>query len=109
MHWLYLLLAIVAEIVATLALKSTEGFTRLCPSLVSIVGYAVAFYLLSLTMKTIPIGISYAIWSGVGIVLVSLLAFWLFKQALDLPAIIGMALIIGGVLIINLFSKTVGH
>ncbi len=109
MHWLYLLLAIVAEIVATLALKSTEGFTRLWPSLVSIVGYAVAFYLLSLTMKTIPIGISYAIWSGVGIVLVSLLAFWLFKQALDLPAIIGMALIIGGVLIINLFSKTVGH
>ena len=109
MHWLYLLLAIVAEIVATLALKSTEGFTRLWPSLVSIVGYAVAVYLLSLTMKTIPIGISYAIWSGVGIVLVSLLAFWLFKQALDLPAIIGMALIIGGVLIINLFSKTVGH
>lgn len=109
MHWLYLLLAIVAEIVATLALKSTEGFTRLWPSLVSIVGYAVAFYLLSLTMKTIPIGISYAIWSGVGIVLVSLLAFWLFKQALDLPAIVGMALIIGGVLIINLFSKTVGH
>jgi Membrane transporters of cations and cationic drugs len=109
MNWLYLFLAIVAEVIATLALRGAEGFTKLVPSLIAIVGYAVAFYLLSLTMKTIPVGISYAIWSGVGIVLVSVLALWIFNQTLDKPAVLGMAMILGGVLIINLFSKSITH
>lgn len=109
MNWLYLFLAIIAEVIATLALRGAEGFTKLIPSVIAIVGYAVAFYLLALTMKTIPVGISYAIWSGVGIVLVSILALWLFNQTLDKPAVIGMAMILGGVLVINLFSKSIVH
>ena len=105
MKWVYLLLAIVSEVVATSALKSSESFSRLWPSVLTVVGYGVAFYLLSLTLRELPVGIAYAIWSGVGIVLVSLAAVVLFGQKLDLPALIGMGLIVAGVIVINVCSK----
>jgi small multidrug resistance pump len=98
-----------SEVVATSALKAAEGFSRFWPSVIVIVGYGLAFYCLSLTVRTVPIGIAYAIWSGVGIVLISLVGLLLYRQSLDLPAVIGMALILVGVLIINVFSKTAGH
>jgi small multidrug resistance pump len=109
MNWLYLMVAIIAEVIATSALKATAGFTRLIPSLLVIVGYGTAFYFLSLTLRSIPLGIAYALWSGIGIVLVSIVGWLLYRQHLDLPAIIGIALIISGVLVINLFSKSAGH
>ena len=109
MKWVYLLLAIVSEVVATSALKSSESFSRLWPSVLTVVGYGVAFYLLSLTLREMPVGIAYAIWSGVGILLVSLAAVVLFGQKLDLPALIGMGLIVAGVIVINVCSKSVVH
>ena len=109
MKWVYLLLAIVSEVVATSALKSSESFSRLWPSVLTVVGDGVAFYLLSLTLRELPVGIAYAIWSGVGIVLVSLAAVVLFGQKLDLPALIGMGLIVAGVIVINVCSKSVVH
>lgn len=108
-HYLFLLIAIVAETVATSMLKSTEEFTRLWPSVGVIVGYVVAFYFLSFALRVLPVGVAYAIWSSVGIVLVSLVAFLVYKQRLDLPALLGMGLIIAGVVVINLFSKSVSH
>lgn len=102
-------LAIFAEVIATSALKASNGFTVLVPSIFVIVGYGVAFYALSMTLRTMPVGIAYAIWSGLGIVAVSLIALFVYKQVLDLPAILGMALILAGVLVINLFSKTAAH
>ncbi len=107
--YLFLGIAIIAEVIATSALRAAEGFTVLLPSVVSVVGYVVAFYFLSLTLKTMPVGVAYAIWSGVGIVLVSLVALVIYKQVLDLPAMLGMGLIMAGVVVINLFSKTTGH
>ena len=109
MKWVYLLLAIVSEVVATSALKSSESFSRLWPSVLTVVGYGVAFYLLSLTLREMPVGIAYAIWSGVGIVLVSLAAVVLFGQKLDLPALIGMGLIVAGGIVINVCSKSAVH
>lgn len=109
MSYLYLVIAIVAEVIATSALKSAESFTRLWPSVVVIVGYATAFFCLSLTLRVLPVGISYAIWSGVGIVLVTAIAWFYHGQRLDLPAMAGLALIIAGVAVINLFSKSVAH
>lgn len=109
MIYLYLFIAIVAEVIATSSLKTSESFTRLWPVVVSLVGYSIAFYFLALVLRTMPTGIAYAIWSGVGIVLISVVGWVVFKQKLDLPAIIGLALIIAGVLVVNLFSKTVGH
>ncbi|MCD9122609.1 multidrug efflux SMR transporter [Cupriavidus sp. UGS-1] len=109
MHWIYLAIAIVAEVIATTALKAAAGFTRPLPSLVVVTGYAIAFFCLSLTLRSVPIGIAYAIWSGVGIVLVSVAAWLLFGQRLDLPALLGIALIMTGVLVINLWSKSVTH
>ena len=109
MTYLYLAIAIVAEVIATSSLRACEGFTRLWPSVVVLVGYAFAFYFLSLTLRSMSVGIVYAIWSGVGIVLVSLIAWILFGQKLDVPAIIGIVLIIAGVAVINLFSKSVAH
>lgn len=109
MSWLYLLVAIVAEVVGTSALSASHGFTRLGPSLVVLVGYSIAFYFLSLSLTTIPIGIAYAVWSGVGIVLISLVGWRVFGQALDAPALVGMALILSGVLVINVWSKTQVH
>jgi small multidrug resistance pump len=105
----YLAVAIIAEVIATTALRAAQGFTVLVPSLVSIVGYAVAFYFLSLTLKTMPVGVAYALWSGVGIVIVSLASWLIYRQVLDTPALIGMGLIIAGVVVINLFSKSAVH
>jgi len=107
--WLFLAIAIVAEVVATSALKSSEGFTRLAPSVVVVVGYVLAFYFLALTLKFIPIGIAYAIWAGLGIVLISLVSWAVYGQKLDAAALAGMAFIVTGVAIINLFSSTAGH
>jgi small multidrug resistance pump len=109
MNYVYLFAAIVSEVIATSALKAAEGFSRFWPSVIVIVGYGLAFYCLSLTMRTIPIGIAYAIWSGVGIVLIALVGLLFYRQPLDAPALIGMALILAGVLIINVFSRTAGH
>jgi small multidrug resistance pump len=109
MHWLYLTLAIIAEVTATSALKASEGFTRLWPSVFVIVGYAVAFYFLSLTLKVIPVGTAYAIWSGLGLVLIVLAGWLIFGQRVDGPAILGFALIIAGVAVINLFSQAAPH
>ncbi|WP_133993388.1 SMR family transporter [Janthinobacterium sp. 75] len=109
MTYFYLAIAIVAEVVATSALKASESFSRLWPSVITVVGYSIAFWCLSLTLKVIPTGIVYAIWSGVGIVLISAVGWFWFKQSLDTPALIGLGLIIAGVLVINLFSKSVGH
>lgn len=90
-------------------LKQSEQFTKLVPSVFTILGYAAAFYCLSVVLKNIPVGIAYAIWSGVGIILIALIGFFVFKQHLDLPAIIGLALIIAGVVVINVFSNSVSH
>ncbi len=109
MKYLYLATAIIAEVIATSSMKLSDGFTRPLWSLITILGYAIAFYCLSLTLKTIPTGIAYAIWSGVGIVLIALIS-WLFQgQKLDAPAIGGMALIVAGVVVMNVFSKTAAH
>lgn len=107
--YVYLGVAIVAEVIATSALKASDGFTRLWPSVMTALGYGVAFYFLALTLRVIPTGIVYAIWSGAGIVLISAIGWVWFRQALDLPAMIGLGLIVAGVLVVNLFSKSVGH
>ena len=107
-YW-YLAIAIVAEVVATNALKSSDEFTKLVPSIIVVVGYGAAFYFLSLVLKSIPVGIAYAIWAGMGIVLMAIVAAILFKQVPDLPAIIGMTLIVSGVVVINVFSKVASH
>ncbi|WP_101925616.1 MULTISPECIES: SMR family transporter [Luteimonas] len=107
--YLYLGLAIVAEVVATSALKASDGFSRLGPSVLVVVGYAVAFYCLSLVMRSVPIGIAYAIWSGVGVTLITLIGWLVFKQPLDLPAVLGIGMIVGGVLVLQLFSKAAAH
>lgn len=108
-HYLILFLAIVCEVVATSTLKQSEQFSRFLPSMITIVGYVGAFYFLSMVLRSIPLGIAYAIWSGAGIVLVALVGWLVFKQHLDAPAIIGIGMIIGGVLVINLFSASAGH
>ena len=107
--WWILAIAIIAEVIATSALKVSEGFTRLIPSLVVVIGYSIAFYGLALTLKVIPVGVAYAIWSGMGIVLVALIGWFLFDQKLDPAAIIGMVLIITGVVVMNVFSASSGH
>ena len=107
--WFYLGVAIVSEVAATSALKASDGFTRLWPSLLVVAGYAAAFYFLSLTLKSIPVAVAYAVWSGVGIALIALIGWLFFKQALDAPTLLGLALIVAGVLVLNLFSKSSGH
>jgi small multidrug resistance pump len=109
MVWVYLLLAIAAEVVATSALKASESFTRIGPSVIVVLGYGAAFYLLSLTFRTLPVGVVYAIWSGVGIVLISLVGWVAFRQHLDAAALVGIALIVAGVAVINLLSKSLPH
>lgn len=104
MAYFYLAIAIVAEVIGTSALKASEGFTRWLPSLVVAAGYATAFYFLALALKTIPVGIAYAIWSGVGVALITLIGWVLFKQRLDAAALVGVALIVAGVVVIQLFS-----
>ena len=105
----WLAIAIVAEVIGTSALRASEGFTRLLPTVIVIAGYGVAFYGLSLTLKSMPVGIVYAIWSGAGIVLISIIAYFVYGQSLDLPALIGIGLILAGVLVINLFSQSSAH
>ncbi|MDT4864543.1 MAG: QacE family quaternary ammonium compound efflux SMR transporter [Betaproteobacteria bacterium HGW-Betaproteobacteria-9] len=107
--WLTLGIAIVAEVIGTTALKASEGFTRLGPSVVVVVGYAVAFYCLSLVLKTIPVGVTYAIWSGLGVVLITLVALVVYGQKIDLAGLVGMGLIIAGVAVLNVFSETATH
>jgi small multidrug resistance pump len=107
--YVYLAIAILCEVVATSALKSSDGFTRPAPTALMAIGYAVAFYCLSLTLRTIPVGVAYAIWSGVGIVLIAVIGWAIYRQGLDAPALLGIGLIIAGVLVVNLFSDTVPH
>lgn len=109
MNWLFLAIAIVAEVIATSALKASEGFSKLAPSALVVVGYGIAFYMLSRVLSTIPVGIAYAIWSGAGIVLVSLVGLFFYKQRLDFPAMLGIGLIIAGVVVMQVFSKTSAH
>lgn len=109
MAYLYLAIAIVAEVIATSALKESGEFTKIMPTVIVVVGYGVAFYFLSIVLKTIPVGIAYAIWSGLGIVLIALVGLVVFHQRLDFAAILGMLLILAGVIVINVFSKSAGH
>jgi len=108
-QWLFLSVAIISEVVATSALKASNGFTQLWPSLLVIAGYAIAFFFLSLTLRTMTVGIAYAIWSGIGIVLVTFIAWFVFGQSLDTPAIIGLTLIITGVVVLQIFSRSAAH
>jgi len=108
-HYVHLVLAIVCEVVATTALKAADGFRAPGPTLLVLVGYTAAFYLLSLTLRTIPVGIAYAIWSGIGQVLVMVLAFVVYRQSLDVPALLGIALILAGVLVLAIFSDSMPH
>lgn len=109
--WTHLMLAIavVFEVIATSALKEADGFTRLWPSVVTVVFYGLAFYCLSQPLRTMPVGVVYAIWSGAGIVFITAIGWAWFRQTLDMPALVGIALILAGVVVINLFSRTVGH
>ena len=109
MKYLFLAIAIISEVIATNAMNASQQFTKLIPSLLTILGYASAFYFLSLTLRTMPLGTAYAVWSGVGIVLTALVAMVLFKQVPDAPAILGMVLIIAGVLVMNIYSKASVH
>jgi small multidrug resistance pump len=109
MGYLWLAVAIIAEVIGTSALRASAGFTRLAPSLVVAAGYSVAFYCLSLTLKTMPVGIVYAIWSGVGIVLITLVAMVLYRQVPDFAAVAGLSLIVAGVVVLNLFSRIEAH
>ena len=108
-NFVFLALAIIAETVATTSLKMSEQFTCLWPSVATVVGYAAAFYFLSFALRTIPVGVAYAIWSAVGIVLVTVVGMVVFKQTPDLPAVIGLSLIVAGVVVVNLFSKMSAH
>ncbi|WP_339338105.1 SMR family transporter [uncultured Oceanicoccus sp.] len=109
MGYLYLTLAIIAEVIGTTALKASEGFSKPLPSVLVVLGYCAAFYFLSLVLKTIPVGIAYAIWAGMGIVLMAIVGILFFDQTIDFPAVIGLLLIISGVVVINIFSKSVGR
>ncbi len=108
-HWTFLGIAILGEVIATSALKASDGFSRLVPSIVVAVGYMIAFYFLSLALRAIPVGVAYAIWAGLGVVLVAAISWVVYGQKLDFAAIAGMALIIAGVAVMNLFSKSVSH
>lgn len=107
MAWLLLLVAVVAEVIATSALKLSNGFTRIWPSLIMVCCYSLALYLMSLTLETLPVGVVYAIWSGSGVALISLVGRYFFGQILDRPAVIGIVMIVSGVVILQLFSTSV--
>ena len=109
MGYLYLAIAIIAEVLGTSALKASEQFTKPIPSIAVVIGYGIAFYFLSLVLKTMPVGMAYAIWSGLGIVLITIVGIVVFNQKIDLPAVIGMSFIVCGVIIMNLFSNSVAH
>lgn len=107
--YLILLLAVAAETIGTSALQASQQFSRLLPSVVVVLAYGLSFWLLSLTLKTLPVGVVYALWSGLGIVLIAIIGYLVFGQKLDWPAVLGIAMILAGILVINLFSKTAGH
>jgi small multidrug resistance pump len=107
--YLYLAIAIGAEVIATTSMKALDGLNKPLPLLLVVVGYSISFWMLSLVVKSIPVGVAYAVWAGLGIVLVSIAAAILYQQRLDLPAMLGMGLIVAGVVVIQLFSKTIGH
>ena len=109
MHWLYLAIAIVAEVVGTSFLKASAGFTRPLPSLAVVAGYGLAFFFLSRTLDTVPVGVAYAVWSGAGVTLVAVIGWLFFGQKLDAAACVGMGLIVAGVVVLNLFSKIAAH
>lgn len=109
LHYIYLIVAVAAETIGTTALQASQQFTRLGPSLIVMVAYGFSFYMMGQTLKYMPVGIVYAIWSGLGIVFIAVIGYLVFNQKLDLPAILGMGLIIVGILIIHLFSKSSGH
>lgn len=108
-HYIYLILAVAAETIGTTALQASQQFTRLGPSILVVIGYGAAFYLMSLTLKFMPVGVVYAVWSGMGIVFIAIIGWLVFSQKLDLPAVLGMALIIAGITIIQLYSSTTTH
>ena len=107
--YLYLAIAIAAEVIATTSMKAIDGFNKPLPLLLVVGGYAIAFWMLTLVVRTVPVGIAYALWSGLGIVLISIAALLIYGQKLDVPAMLGMAMIVGGVVVIQVFSKTTGH
>lgn len=107
--YIYLAIAICAEVIATASMKAVKGFSTPLPLALMVGGYAIAFWMLTLVVRTVPVGIAYALWSGLGIVLISIAALVIYGQKLDLPALLGMAMIVGGVVVIQLFSKTTGH
>ncbi|MBB1319310.1 multidrug efflux SMR transporter [Shewanella sp. SR43-4] len=107
--WIFLSVAILTEVVATSALKASDGFSKLAPSIVVVVGYVLSFYFLSLALKSIPVGVAYATWAGLGIVLITLIAWVMYGQKLDLGALVGMAFILVGVVVMNLFSNVTPH
>lgn len=109
MHWLYLGVAIMFETIGTTALKASDGMTRLGPAVIVVVSYVLSFWLLALVLRVIPVGVAYAIWAGLGICLIAGIGYVAFGQRLDAPAILGLGLIIAGIMVINLFSKSVGH
>lgn len=109
MPYVFLAIAIVAEVIGTSALKASESFSKTIPSIVTVVAYGAAFYCLSITLKTVPVGVAYAIWSGVGVALIAIVGWIMFGQKLDAAAIIGMGLIVIGVVVMQVFSKASGH
>lgn len=109
MGYVWLTVAIIAEVIGTSALKAADGFTRLGPSLVVVIGYGTAFYFLSLVLRTIPVGVAYAIWSGAGVALIALIGWIVFRQALDAGALVGIGLIVAGVVVLQVFSRTNVH
>jgi small multidrug resistance pump len=109
LHYLYLMLAVAAETIGTSALQASQQFTRVGPSVLVVVAYAISFYMLSLTLKYMPVGIMYAMWSGLGIVFIALIGWLVFRQSLDLPAVIGITMILAGIVVIQLFSNTARH
>ena len=109
MSWVFLFVAIVAEVIGTSCLKASEGFTKLGPTLAVVGAYGVSFLFLSLTLRAIPVGVAYAVWSGAGVALVTAVAWWVYGQRLDVPALVGIALIVSGVAVLNLFSDAGAH
>lgn len=109
MKWIYLIIAIITEVIATSALKESEGFTKAIPSLIVIIGYSMTFYFMSLTLREMSVGITYAIWSGMGILLITLIAYFRYNQMLDAPAVLGMSLIALGIIILSFFSNSVDN
>lgn len=107
--YIYLFFAILAETIGTTALQASQQFTRLLPSLLVVVAYAISFYLLAMALRSIPVGIAYAVWSGLGIVFIAAIGFLVFGQKLDLPAVLGMGMILAGILVIHLFSRAAPH